>query len=85
MDKVYSSKTPMIVHALEVDTDPFSSHEGEEELCHEFSYLSVLGALMYLAKNTGPNIAFTVNLLARHSTTPTKYLWNGVKNILRYL
>jgi hypothetical protein len=35
----------------------------------EFSYLSVIGALMYLANNTRPDIAFAVNLLTRHSAT----------------
>ncbi|KAL0428635.1 UNVERIFIED_CONTAM: Retrovirus-related Pol polyprotein from transposon TNT 1-94, partial [Sesamum latifolium] len=31
------------------------------------------------------NIAFSVNLLARYSSTPTKRHWNGVKHILCYL
>ncbi|KAL0399824.1 UNVERIFIED_CONTAM: Retrovirus-related Pol polyprotein from transposon TNT 1-94 [Sesamum radiatum] len=44
-----------------------------------------IGALMYLANNTRPDIAFSVNLLARYSSTPTKRHWNGVKHVLRYL
>jgi hypothetical protein len=40
---------------------------------------------MYLANCTRPDIAFAVNLLARHSTAPTKCHWMGVKCILRYL
>jgi hypothetical protein len=40
---------------------------------------------MYLANNTRPNIEFAVNLLARHSASPTKRHWVGVKSILRYL
>ncbi|KAL0293190.1 UNVERIFIED_CONTAM: Retrovirus-related Pol polyprotein from transposon TNT 1-94 [Sesamum radiatum] len=40
---------------------------------------------MYLANNTQSDIAFSVNLLARYSSTPTKRHWNGVKHILRYL
>ena len=40
---------------------------------------------MYLANNTRPNIAFSVNLLARYSPSPTKRHWNEVKHILRYL
>jgi hypothetical protein len=32
-----------------------------------------------------PNIAFVVNLVARHSAAPTKRHWTGVKCILRYL
>ena len=48
-------------------------------------YHSAVGALMYLANCTRPDIAFAVNLLARHSATPTKRHWSGVKNIFRYL
>ena len=32
-----------------------------------------------------PDIAFAVNLLARHSAKPTQHHWTGVKNIFRYL
>jgi hypothetical protein len=40
---------------------------------------------MYLANSTRLDIAFAVNLLARHSAAPTKRHWTGVKNIFRYL
>jgi len=40
---------------------------------------------MYLANSTSPDIAFAVNLLARHSAAPTKRHWVGGKQILRYL
>jgi hypothetical protein len=33
MDKAYSTRTPMVVHALEKDKDPFKlKEEGEEVL-----------------------------------------------------
>jgi hypothetical protein len=86
MINAYPSKTPMIVRSLEKDKDPFRPREdGEEVLGPEYPYLSAIGALMYLANNTRPDIAFAVNLLARHSAAPTKRHWNGIKNILRYL
>jgi hypothetical protein len=72
MDKAYSSKTPMVVRALEKENDPFRPcQEGEEILGSEYRYLSVIGALMYLANNTRPDIAFAINLLVRYSVTPT--------------
>jgi hypothetical protein len=72
MDKVYPSKTPMVVRALEKDSDPFRPRqEGEEVLGSEYSYLTAIGALMYLVNNTNPFIAFVVNLLARFSAAPT--------------
>ena len=39
--------------------------ENEEPLGPEVPYLSGIGALMYLANATRPDIAFFVNLLAR--------------------
>jgi hypothetical protein len=54
-------------------------------LGHKYPYLSVIGALMYQANNTRPDIAFAVNCLARHITAPTMHHWNDIKNILRYL
>jgi hypothetical protein len=76
----------MVVRALEKDTNPFWPHqEGEEVLGSEYPYLSVIGALMYLANNTRLDIAFAVNLLARYSVAPTMHHWNKVKDVLRYL
>jgi hypothetical protein len=83
MDKAYSARTPMVIHALEKDKDPFrSKEEGEEVLGLEYPYQSVIGALMYLANNTRPDIDFVVNCLARHSAAPTIRDWNDIKNIL---
>ena len=50
----------------------------------EVPYLSVIGALTYLANCTRSDIAIAVNLLARYSSTSTKRHWKGVKHILRY-
>jgi hypothetical protein len=51
----------------------------------EYLYLSVIGALMYLANNTRFDIAFILNLLTRYSAAPTMRQWNEVKDVLRYL
>ena len=86
MDKAHPLSTPMIVRSLEVNKDPFRPPEENEELLGpEVPYLSAIGALMYLANATRPDIAFSVNFLARYSSSPTRRHWNGVKHILRYL
>ena len=86
MHKSYPSKTPMVIRTLDMEKDPFRpKNEDEEVLGPEVPYLSVIGALMYLANQTRPDIAFAVNLLARYSATPTKRHWTGAKQILRYL
>ena len=40
---------------------------------------------MYLANCTQLDIAFSINLLARYSSTPTQRHRNGIKHLLRYL
>ncbi|XP_051139134.1 secreted RxLR effector protein 161-like [Andrographis paniculata] len=76
----------MIVRSLDPNKDPFRPKEDDEEILGpEVPYLSAIGALMYLANSSRPDIAFAENLLARFSSSPTKRHWNGVKHILRYL
>ncbi|KAJ9554079.1 hypothetical protein OSB04_018124 [Centaurea solstitialis] len=86
MDKAHPLSTPMVVRSLDPKKDPFRPHENEEELLGpEVPYLSAIGALMYLANNTRPDISFLVSLLARFSSSPTRKHWNGVKHVFRYL
>ena len=49
----------------------FLEKNDEELLGPELPYLSAIGALMYLANCTCPDIAFFVNVLARYSSAPT--------------
>ena len=86
MDISHPFNSPMVVRSLKVTKDPFRPKEENEELLGpEISYLSAIGVLMYLANYTQPDIAFSINLLARYSSTPTKRHWNEIKHILRYL
>ena len=86
MDKAHPLSSPMIVRSLDVKNDPFRPYKkGEELLGPEVPYLSVSGALMYLANCTRLDIAFSLNLLARYNSAPTQRQWNGIKHILRYL
>ena len=59
--------------------------KDEELLGPKVPYPSAIGALMHLANCTHPNIVFSVSLLARYSSTPTRRHWNGIKYILHYL
>ena len=86
MDEAHPLSTPMVVCSLDVKKDPFRPQEKNEEILgSEVPYHSAIGALMYLANTTRPDIAFAVNLLARYSSAPTRRHWNGIKHILRYL
>jgi len=86
MDKANPLSTPMMERTLNIENHPFRLKEdNEEDLGSEVPYLSAIGALMYLANCTRPNIAFAVNLLARFSSCPTKRHWKGIKHIFRYI
>jgi hypothetical protein len=86
MDKAHPLSTPMIVRLLYVKKYPYRPRENNEKtLGPEVPYLSVIGALMYLANNTRPDIIFSVNVLARYSSDPTRRHWNRIKHVLRYL
>jgi hypothetical protein len=72
IDKSHLLFTTMVVRSLDLEKDPFKPKEKDEELLSpEVSYLSVIEALMYLANYTHPDIAFSVNLLSRYSSSPT--------------
>ena len=73
MDKAHPLSSPMVVRSLDVKDDPFHFCEkGEGLLGPEVSYLSVIGALMYLTNCTHPDDAFSINLLARYSSASTQ-------------
>ena len=57
----------------------------EDELVDQCLYQSPVGSLLYLATRSRPDIAFTVNNVARFCSKPTKHHWMAVKQILRYL
>jgi hypothetical protein len=78
--------SPMVVRSLENKDDIYRKWEEIEPILGpKIPYLSAIGALMYLANQTRPDIAFAINLLARHSATPTSRHWTGIKHIFRYL
>ncbi|CAA7045307.1 unnamed protein product [Microthlaspi erraticum] len=86
MDKATPLSSPMVNRSLDVNKDPFRPIEDSEEMLGpEVPYMSAIGALMYLANCTRPDIAFATNLLARYSSSPTRRHWNGIKHIFRYL
>ncbi|CAM8907757.1 unnamed protein product [Rhodiola kirilowii] len=86
MDESHPLSLPMVVRSLNVTKDPFRPREKDEELLDpDVPYLSAIGALMYLTSYTRPDIAFSINLLARYSSSPTRRHWTGIKQILRYL
>ena len=72
LKRFYMDKTYPFVRLFKVSKDSFRpQEENEEPLGPEVPYLSAIGALMYLDYTMRPDIAFSVNLLARYSSSPT--------------
>jgi hypothetical protein len=66
--------------------DPYAPlEEEEEEFPNRTRYLAAVGALLYLATYTRPDIAFATSVLARHNQRPGVRHWNGIRHLLRYL
>ena len=51
----------------------------------KFEYNSIVGGLQYLANNTRPDIAHSVNHLARFLTNPSAEHQNAARRVLRYI
>ena len=76
MDKAYPLSTPMVVRSLDIKKDSFHPKEEDEMVLGlEVPYLSAVGALLYLAQCTRPDIAFSVILLAMYSSASTIRHW----------
>lgn len=55
---------------------------SETDTC---KYMSIVGALQYIAVFTRPDISNATGRLARYMSTPTKYLLTCAERVLRYL
>lgn len=60
------------------------SAEEQEEM-RTVPYMNAVGALMYLAVRTRPDIAFAVGKLAQFNSNPGRGHWQAVKHVFRYL
>src|SRR5690606_6634295 len=79
MDQSHPLSSPRFVRSLGLDTDPYGPKKKDEEvLGPEVPYLSAIGALMYLASHTRPDICFAVSLLSRFSSCPTQRHWTAL-------
>lgn len=81
-----AATTPMVVRSLKPESDVFGPRRGSElVLGPKYPYREAIGALLYLANCSRPDIAFAVSVLARYASEPTTRHWTGVKQLFRYL
>jgi hypothetical protein len=76
--------TPMASH-MKYSKQQCPQTDEERQEISEKPYLELLGALLYIALATRPDIAFAVNLLSRFSSNPGMDHWKGLLNIVAYL
>ena len=79
MDQCKPSRTPADL-SLKLN----AAQNGDEEV-DQWIYRSLVGSLLYLAKQTRPDIMFTVKILSRDMNPPTNQHWLCGKRLLRYL
>lgn len=78
MDKCKPVAIPML-------SKPKLRQQQEGETLTAHPYRSVVGALMYLAVCTRPDISYAVGQLARYCSAPTETHWSAAMYLLRYL
>jgi hypothetical protein len=59
--------------------------EPDEVGVNPSDYLSIIGSLSYVAVGTRPDIAYSVNYLARFSSKPSQFHWKGLHHLIGYL
>ena len=81
------SKIPMEVNAKFSATLHLNDQENVTDDDNEstFNYRSAVGALMYLATSTRPDLAFAVGYLSRFVSKPTRKHIGAIKKVLKYL
>ena len=51
----------------------------------QLEYSRIIGTLQYITNCTRPDIAYSVNRLARYTSNPSKDHWDALVRVLRYL
>jgi hypothetical protein len=82
-NKLFS--TPM-ERDLKLSNQDFDNMTDKQmKLVRDFPYQNIIGALLYLAIHTRPDLAFTVNYLSRFNHRPTFKACKAVIRVLIYL
>lgn len=70
---------------IPLDTGYYKTRAQSTAMPQSEKYQQLIGALLYLAVNTRPDITASVNILSQHNKQPTQADWNEVKRVCRYL
>lgn len=78
LDMAKGSKIPL-------DVGYYRSREGSRLLPDNQQYHSLVGAILYTAVNTRPDVSASISILSRKIKDPTEVDWTELKRIVRYL
>lgn len=78
LDRAKGSKVPL-------DVGYYRSREGSKVMPDNKQYHCLVGALLYVAVNTRPDISASVSILSRRTSEPTEVDWLELKRVVRYL
>lgn len=76
--------TPM-EPGLRLSVSQSPANDEEKKAMSSVPYINAVGALMYLAIATRPDIAYTVSVLSRFNSNPGPEHWKAVKHLFGYL
>lgn len=80
MEDSRAKDTPM-----EIKSKIYNLSEAKSKVLSSVPYQNLIGALMYLAVSTRPDIAFSLSYLSQFNKYPTEQHWIAAKRVLRYL
>jgi hypothetical protein len=70
---------------LSSSADLTATKEGDQQLDKRTPYAECVGALLYIASVSRPDLSLAVSVLARHMSNPCERHWTLLKGVLRYL
>src|SRR5690242_6643826 len=84
MEDCYSVSTPMDPGSG-TQLTKYIPNATDDKAMKNVPYMNAVGALMYLAIGTHPDIAYTVSKLAQYNSNPGPIHWKAVQHLFRYL
>lgn len=85
MENCKHQPTPMATKTKLLSSDSSTSTINSSTTLNGYTYASVVGALMYAAMGTRPDLAFAISTLSKYNNNPTPPHWSALKRVLRYL
>jgi hypothetical protein len=79
-----AAKTPLLPGQKFSTSDQPKTDEEVNDM-KNVPYREALGAIMYLATCTRPDLAYAMQFLSRPMSNPGRVHWNALKHVLRYI